>query len=66
MSGRFDVYPDKAGGWRWRLVARNGRIIADSGEAYTRECDAWRAIERLLAIAPKASRWPNEARAVQR
>ena len=23
-----------ADGWRWRLKARNGRIIADSGEAY--------------------------------
>lgn len=21
-------------GWRWRFVARNGKIIADSGEAY--------------------------------
>ena len=26
--------------WRWQLVARNGRIYADSGEAYTtkRKC----------------------------
>ena len=30
-----------ADGWRWRLVARNGRIVADSAEAYStpRNCD---------------------------
>lgn len=30
-------------GWRWRLVAANGRIIA-TGEAHTRKRDAQRAI----------------------
>jgi uncharacterized protein YegP (UPF0339 family) len=28
-------YQDKKGEHRWRLVARNGRILADSGEGYT-------------------------------
>lgn len=28
------VYKDRAGEWRWRRVAPNGRIIADSGEGY--------------------------------
>lgn len=28
------VYFDAAGEWRWRRVAGNGRIIADSGEGY--------------------------------
>lgn len=41
-------------GWRWRLVARNNRIVADSGEAYTRARDAQRALDRLLA-APIAA-----------
>ncbi len=27
-------------GFRWRWQAGNGRIMADSGEAYTREGDA--------------------------
>lgn len=31
---RFVIYSDKRGEWRWRLVARNGRIVADSGEGY--------------------------------
>lgn len=26
-------------GWRWRLVGANGRIIADSGEAYRNKAD---------------------------
>ena len=32
---RVDVYQDTAGGWRWRLRAKNGRIVAESGEAYS-------------------------------
>lgn len=30
----FRVYEDAAGEWRWRLVAGNERIIAESGEGY--------------------------------
>ncbi|MFB6271145.1 MAG: YegP family protein [Halobacterium sp.] len=30
----FEVYEDAAGEWRWRFVAANGRIVADSGEGY--------------------------------
>lgn len=44
MNARFEVYQDKAGLYRWRLLARNGRIIADSGEGYLRKADAHRAI----------------------
>lgn len=42
------VYPDRAGKWRWRLVAGNGQIIADSGEGYSRRWSAWRAARRAL------------------
>ena len=51
----FHVYQDAALGWRWRLVAANGRIVADSGEAYTREHDVRRAIshfKRWAYVAP--------------
>jgi uncharacterized protein YegP (UPF0339 family) len=44
---KFEVYRDKAGEYRWRLLA-NGRITADSGEGYTRREDAHRAIAALL------------------
>ena len=30
----FRVYEDAAGEWRWRLVAGNDQIIAESGEGY--------------------------------
>lgn len=38
-----------ADGWRWRIVARNGRTIADSGEAYSRKGGALEALQRLVA-----------------
>lgn len=45
---RFQVYPAKDG-YRWRLLAANGRTIADSGEAYTRKQDADRAVATVTA-----------------
>lgn len=44
---KFHIYKARDG-WRWRLVARNGRIIADSGEAYTRKRAADNAIVRMM------------------
>lgn len=44
----FTVYQDAAGQWRWRLQHKNGRIIADSGEAYTRRRDCLRAVDTVL------------------
>jgi len=41
---RFQTY-EARDGWRWRLLAANGRTIADSGEAYTRKPDAGRAVK---------------------
>jgi len=38
-----------ADGWRWRLKASNGRIVADGGEAYRTKANARRAVKRLLA-----------------
>lgn len=37
-------------GWRWRLLAANGRTIADSGEAYTRRRDCERAVEMVRTM----------------
>ena len=41
----FRVYEDAASEWRWRLVAGNERIIADSGEGYRDKQDCLHAIE---------------------
>jgi uncharacterized protein YegP (UPF0339 family) len=48
MKDRLEIYRDLRGGYRWRLVAPNGRIIADSSESYTRRWSAWRAARRFL------------------
>jgi len=47
----FEVYRDAADEWRWRLLHRNGNILADSGEGYTRRHDASRAAKRLAERA---------------
>lgn len=36
----FDLYKDRVGHWRWRLVSSNGRIVADSSEGYVNKGDA--------------------------
>jgi len=36
------------GSWAWRLVGANGKILADSGEAYTRKADVKRALGTVL------------------
>lgn len=43
----LEIYEDHAGLHRWRLVARNGRIIADSGEGYCSPSNARRAFARV-------------------
>ena len=52
-SPRFEVFQDKRGEWRWRLRARNGRVLAQ-GEGHTRERDAWRAVETVRGAAALA------------
>lgn len=41
---RFNVY-EAEDGWRWRLFAANGKIVADSGEAFAK-----RPTEKTLAL----------------
>ncbi len=52
---RFEVYEDNAGEWRWRLVAPNGEIIADSGEGYVTKQGARRGIDSVKRHAPAAA-----------
>lgn len=50
----FEIYPDTAGDWRWRLRAANGRIVADSAEGYASKRNARRAITSLFDAADGA------------
>lgn len=46
----FEIYRDNNGEWRWRLVARNRRIIADSGEGYKRKGKAVSMVRKITQI----------------
>lgn len=45
----FEKYIDDRGQWRWRLVAGNGKIIADSGEGYVQEHDCDHGISLVVS-----------------
>ena len=47
----FERYEDSADEWRWRLVHRNGNIIADSGEGYTSKQNVTQGLESVKTNA---------------
>ena len=51
---RFEVYEDRAGEWRWRLVHWNGNIVADGGEGYASKHNAKRAVRSVMRTASTA------------
>ncbi|WP_372608177.1 HVO_2922 family protein [Halorientalis litorea] len=53
-QAQFEVYEDNAGEYRWRLRHRNGNVVADSGEGYTRRTSVHDAIESVKRDAPGA------------
>lgn len=50
----YELYEDEAGKWRWRLVAPNGRTIADSGQGYSDRRDAEAGIGKVRGKARDA------------
>jgi uncharacterized protein YegP (UPF0339 family) len=54
MAGKFELYPDKAGKFRWRLKASNGQIIATGGEAYETKASAQAGIDSVKRNAAEA------------
>ena len=44
---RFIVYQDKKHEWRWKLVAGNNKVIADSAEGYKRMESAMQQVEHI-------------------
>lgn len=47
---RFVIYPDQRGLWRWRIIAANNRIVADSGEGYANKQNAERAVQMIQSF----------------
>ncbi|MEY9925645.1 uncharacterized protein YegP (UPF0339 family) [Catenulispora sp. GP43] len=54
MAGKFEVYKDKAGKYRFRLKAGNGEIIA-VGEAYESKASAISGIQSIRSNAEAAT-----------
>ena len=53
MAGKFELYTDAGGKWRFRLKAGNGQVIA-VGEAYESKAAAQNGIESIKKNAPDA------------
>jgi uncharacterized protein YegP (UPF0339 family) len=62
---KFDVYRESdgdlgdlaaPGDWRWRLRARNGRIVAEGGEGYKRATDLVKSVKKYMCLEDVA-RW---------
>ncbi|RLP80676.1 DUF1508 domain-containing protein [Mycetocola lacteus] len=51
MAGKFELYTDKAGEYRFRLKAGNGEIIAVS-EGYASKSGALNGIDSVRRNAP--------------
>lgn len=50
---KFEVYQDKAGQYRFRLKARNGKIVGTS-EAYTNKAGCLNGVESVMKNAAEA------------
>ncbi|WP_254272899.1 HVO_2922 family protein [Haloarcula marina] len=50
----FEVYADRAGQYRWRLLHKNGEILGDGGEGYPTRAAARKAAEQVQFVAPNA------------
>jgi uncharacterized protein YegP (UPF0339 family) len=48
----LEFYRDADRKWRWRFIAANGRILADSGQGYRHLRDAERGFESVCACGP--------------
>ncbi|MGL5857277.1 MAG: YegP family protein [Angustibacter sp.] len=53
MAGKFELYQDKRGEYRWRLKSGNGQIIA-TGEGYKAKASALGGIKAIQRDAPGA------------
>lgn len=50
LKQRKGINAGHAGQWYWRLVAGNGRTIADGAEGYSRKGNVLRAAEKMRNV----------------
>ena len=53
MAGKFELFQDKSGGFRFNLLASNGQVIASS-ESYNSRRAAEAGIDSVKKNAPDA------------
>lgn len=46
----FELFQDGNAEWRWRIKARNGQVLGDSGEGYSSRSKAVEAVDRLNGV----------------
>lgn len=54
MAGKFEIYEDRSGKFRFRLKAGNGEVVA-SGEAYETKAAAIKGTEAVQRAADGAT-----------
>ena len=54
MAGKFELYKDKSGEFRFRLKAGNGEVIAIASEGYTTKAAAKNGIDSIKRNAGDA------------
>jgi uncharacterized protein YegP (UPF0339 family) len=52
MAAKFEIYKDKKGDFRFRLVASNGQVIATS-QGYKSKASCMKGIDSVKKNAPK-------------
>ena len=58
LEVHFEIYKDKAGEFRFRIIATNGNVLAAS-EGYKQKASAINAIERIVSDAAGAATIDN-------
>lgn len=59
---KCEVYEDRRGEWRWRVIAPNSQVVATSGEGYASEQGAMHAAFRLrdYVLSTNSDNWIME------
>lgn len=53
MAGKFEIYQDKSGEFRFRLKASNGQVVA-SGQGYDSKAGVLKGVEAVKRAADGA------------
>lgn len=51
---KAEIYKDEKGLWRWRIKARNGKVVGASSEAYVRRAACERNLWAITAMREKS------------